>query len=85
MEECVMALSAALNKVNTCPPARQPQEKRSAVVGSAKKKIPEGERYELLLMEIVNKNNAHIPPKGGISKYWTQVIADFNATTWPSV
>ncbi|KAI2510221.1 hypothetical protein MHU86_4253 [Fragilaria crotonensis] len=72
--ESAMASSAALNKENTCPPAGQTQEKRSSVVvGSAKKKFPEGERYELLLMEIVDKNNAHIPPKNGISKCWEEV------------
>ena len=81
-ESCAVPLS--LNKENTCPPG-QTQEKKSIVVGSTKKKFPKGKCYELMLMEIVDKNNAHLPPKGGIGKYWTKVIADFNATTGPSV
>ena len=47
--------------------------------------FPEGELYELLLMEIVEKNNAHIPLEGRISKYWTKVVPNFNATTGPNV
>jgi hypothetical protein len=61
MEES--AESATLNKEN-CPP----QQEKSA---SGKKKaasFPEGELYKLLLMEIVDKNNGHISPKGRISK-----------------
>jgi hypothetical protein len=85
MEEAAVPSAAALNKENTCPQGQTQEKRRSVVVGSAKKKFPEGESYELLLMEIVDKNNAHIPPKGGIGKYWTKVVADFNATTWPSV
>ena len=33
----------------------------------------------------MNCHNAHIPPRGGIGKYWTKDVADFNATTGASV
>lgn len=56
--------------------------------GAVRKKVasfPEGEGYELLLMDIVDRNSAHIPPRGKIGKYWTKVVADFNATTGPNI
>ena len=48
--------------------------KRRVAAGAVKKKFPEGDCYEELLMEIVDKNSAHVPPKGGIGKYWTNMI-----------
>ena len=35
-------------------------------------------------MKIVDKSNAHILAKV-IAKYWTMIVADFNATIGPSV
>ena len=59
--------------------------KRGALPAKKAASFPEGELYELLLMEIVEKNNAHIPLEGRISKYWTKVVPNFNATTGPNV
>ena len=80
MEETAAVLATSLDKENY-----PPQEKSTA--GGKKKaaSFPEGERYELLLMEIVDRTNAHIPPKGSICKYWTKVVAEFNATTGPNI
>ena len=45
----------------------QPEDELRGAAG-VKKKValfPEGECYELLLMEIVDRNSAHVPPRGG--------------------
>ncbi|KAI2506707.1 hypothetical protein MHU86_7708 [Fragilaria crotonensis] len=80
MEESTAELATPLDKEN-CPP----QEKGTA--GGKKKaaSFPEGESYELLLMEIVDRTNAHIPPKGSIGQYWTKVVAEFNATSGSNI
>jgi hypothetical protein len=71
MEESVDVVPpASLDKENCTLGAK---EKRVAA-GAVEKKFPEGDCYEELLMEIVDKNNAHAPPKGGIDTYWTNMI-----------
>ena len=56
MEESVAAVSpaASLDKENSTPDAQE----KSVAAGVVKKKFPEGECYELLLMEIVDKHYA---------------------------
>jgi hypothetical protein len=80
MEESAAELATSLDKENY-----PPQEK---ILAGCKKKaasFPEGESYELLLMEIVDRTNAHIPPKGSIGQCWTKVVAEFNATTGSNI
>jgi hypothetical protein len=60
-------------------------EPRGAAVKKKVASFPEGECYELLLMDIVDRHSAHLPPRGEKGKHWTMVVADFNATTGPNV
>ena len=69
------AITNDANKENRQP--NEPPPARSA--RSLKKKVasfPEGECYELLLMDIVDRNSAHLPPRGAKGKLWTKVVAD---------
>ena len=71
-------INDATNQVSTQQPP----------IGSSRKRspgFPEGEPYAWLLMEIVDKCAAHIPPRGKIGACWQSVVAGFDKATGPTV
>jgi hypothetical protein len=51
-------------------------EPRGAAVKKKVASFPEGECYELLLMDIVDRHSAHLPPRGekeSTGRWWSQI------------